>query len=53
MDAVLEGYIVSGLNGIKRLAILIKDGEISGDEVYEASASIIEEADKIIEEMRK
>ena len=53
MDAVLEGYIVSGLNEIKRLASLIIDGDLNTEQMYDASSSIIDEADKIIEEINQ
>lgn len=52
-DRVLEDFIISGLNHIKANALAIDDGGCSQDEIYQAVANIIGEADDILEELRK
>lgn len=52
-DKVLEDFIISGLNHIKANAFAIDDGGCSQDEIYQAVANIIGEADDILEELRK
>ena len=53
MDEMLKGYVIEGLNEIKRLAILINDGDLRREQIYDASSSIVGEADKIIEEINQ
>lgn len=52
-DKVLKGYIINGLNEIKKWAFTIDDGGCSQDEIYEAVANIIGEAQDIIDELIK
>lgn len=53
MDALLRGHIISGLNEIKKYAFTIDDGGCSQDEIYEAVAGIIGEAQDIIDELMR
>lgn len=52
-DQVLKGHIINGLNEIKKWAYAIDDGGCSQDEIYEAVANIIGEAQDIIDELMK
>lgn len=53
MDEALKGYVINGLNEIKKWAYVIDDGGCSQDEIYEAVANIVGEAQDLIEEINK
>lgn len=53
MDEVLKGHIINGLNEIKKWAYAVDDGGCSQDEIYEAVANIVGEAQDLIDEIMK
>lgn len=52
-DEMLKSFCFSELNEIKRLALLINDGDLKREEMYSCASEIVGIADDIIEEIKK